>query len=98
MFRSLLVANRGEIACRVIRTARRLGIRTIAVYSDADRDALHVRSADTAMRIGPAPARESYLRADAIVAGLRDRACVAIPPPADCPPRPTPTPAPTTAP
>jgi 3-methylcrotonyl-CoA carboxylase alpha subunit len=80
MFRSLLIANRGEIACRVIRTARRLGIRTIAVYSDADRDALHVRSADTAMRIGPAPARESYLRADAIVAAAREAGAEAIHP------------------
>jgi 3-methylcrotonyl-CoA carboxylase alpha subunit len=67
MFDSILIANRGEIACRVIRTARRLGIRTIAVYSDADADALHVRRADIAIRIGPAPARESYLNIDAII-------------------------------
>ncbi|CAA6658527.1 unnamed protein product [Spirodela intermedia] len=63
----ILVANRGEIACRIMRTARRLGIRTVAVYSDADRDALHVRSADEAVRIGPPPARASYLDASAIV-------------------------------
>lgn len=63
----ILVANRGEIACRIMRTARRLGIRTVAVYSDADRDALHVRSADDAVRIGPPPARASYLDASAIV-------------------------------
>ncbi|XP_047049755.1 methylcrotonoyl-CoA carboxylase subunit alpha, mitochondrial-like isoform X1 [Lolium rigidum] len=68
----VLVANRGEIACRVMRTARRLGIPTVAVYSDADRAALHVRAADQAVRIGPAPARESYLNAAAIVdAALR---------------------------
>ena len=62
MITSLLIANRGEIACRIIRTARRLGIRTVAVYSDADAKALHVRMADEAVHIGPSPARESYLR------------------------------------
>ncbi|KAM0890798.1 hypothetical protein ACQ4PT_026812 [Festuca glaucescens] len=68
----VLVANRGEIACRVMRTARRLGIPTVAVYSDADRAALHVRAADEAVRLGPPPARESYLNAVAIVdAALR---------------------------
>jgi len=65
---SILIANRGEIACRVIRTARRLGLRTIAVYSDADEEALFVQMADEAYRIGPAPARESYLDADKILA------------------------------
>ena len=64
---SLLIANRGEIACRVIRTARRLGIRTVAVFSDADRNAMHVAMADEAVRIGPAPVAESYLRGDRIV-------------------------------
>lgn len=63
----ILVANRGEIACRVMRTAKRLGIRTVAVYSDADRDALHVKSADEAVHIGPPPARLSYLNASSIV-------------------------------
>ena len=67
MFDKLLVANRGEIACRVMRTARRLGLRTVAVYSDADAGAKHVAMADEAYRIGAAPARESYLRGDAIV-------------------------------
>ena len=67
MFKSLLIANRGEIACRIVRTARRMGLRTIAVYSEADRDALHVRIADEAHPIGPAPAADSYLRAGRIL-------------------------------
>jgi 3-methylcrotonyl-CoA carboxylase beta subunit len=67
MFDTILIANRGEIACRIIKTCRRMGIRTVAVFSEADRDALHVRLADQAVAIGPAPARESYLRADRIV-------------------------------
>jgi 3-methylcrotonyl-CoA carboxylase alpha subunit len=67
MLASVLIANRGEIACRVIRTAQRMGLRTVAVYSDADRDALHVAMADSAYRIGPPPARESYLRGDVIL-------------------------------
>ena len=62
-----LVANRGEVACRILRTAKRLGIRTVAVYSDADRDSLHVKSADEAVRIGPPPARLSYLSASSIL-------------------------------
>ncbi|MGH6658157.1 MAG: biotin carboxylase N-terminal domain-containing protein, partial [Sphingomicrobium sp.] len=66
MIQSLLIANRGEIACRIIRTAREMGIRTVAVYSDADEKALHVAVADEARRIGPAPAHESYLNAEAI--------------------------------
>ena len=75
MFKRLLIANRGEIACRVIRTARRLGIRTIAVWSDADEGALHVEMADEAYRIGPSPARESYLDIEAILgAAERGRA------------------------
>ena len=67
MFRKILIANRGEIACRVIRTARRMRIATVAVYSDADAGALHVASADEAVAIGPAPASESYLRGDKII-------------------------------
>jgi 3-methylcrotonyl-CoA carboxylase alpha subunit len=80
MFKRLLIANRGEIACRIMRTARRMGIETVAVYSDADRDALHVRSADRAVRIGPAPARESYLRIDAIVDAVRQSGADAVHP------------------
>ena len=67
MFTKLLIANRGEIACRIIHTARRLGIATVAVYSDADRNALHVQLADEAVHIGPAPARESYLVIERII-------------------------------
>lgn len=63
----ILIANRGEIACRIMRTAKRLGIRTVAVYSDADRYSLHVKSADEAVRIGPPPARLSYLNASSII-------------------------------
>ena len=59
MFDKILIANRGEIACRVIKTARRMGIKTVAVYSDADRDALHVKMADEAVHIGPPPASDS---------------------------------------
>ncbi len=80
MIRSLLIANRGEIACRIIRTARRMGIRTVAVYSDADASALHVRSADEAVHIGPSPARDSYLRGDAIIAAAKASGTEAIHP------------------
>src|SRR5678816_2477168 len=67
MFGKILIANRGEIACRVIRTARRLGVRTVAVFSDADAHARHARLADEAVHIGPAPARDSYLDIDRII-------------------------------
>jgi 3-methylcrotonyl-CoA carboxylase alpha subunit len=80
MFGKILIANRGEIACRVIRTARRLGIRAVAVYSDADRDARHVRLADEARRIGPAAAQESYLSIPAILEAARACGAEAIHP------------------
>ncbi|MGZ8283807.1 MAG: biotin carboxylase N-terminal domain-containing protein, partial [Allosphingosinicella sp.] len=80
MMKSLLIANRGEIACRVMRTARRLGIRTIAIYSDADAHALHVRDADEAVHIGPSPARESYLLGDRIIAAAKATGAEAIHP------------------
>ncbi|MCT2399143.1 acetyl/propionyl/methylcrotonyl-CoA carboxylase subunit alpha [Novosphingobium mangrovi (ex Huang et al. 2023)] len=80
MIKSLLIANRGEIACRVIRTARSLGIRTIAVYSDADAQALHVREADEAVHIGPAPTRESYLVGEKIIAAAKSTGAEAIHP------------------
>lgn len=80
MLKSLLIANRGEIACRIIRTARKLGIRTVAVYSDADAKALHVRMADEAVHIGPSPARESYLVGEKIIAAARASKAQAIHP------------------
>ncbi len=80
MFRRLLVANRGEIACRILRACRRLGIETVAVHSEADRDALHVHLADLAVPIGPAPARDSYLRGDHILEAARRTGAEAIHP------------------
>ena len=79
-FRKVLIANRGEIACRIIRTCRRLRIRTVAVFSEADRNALHVEAADEAVGIGPAPASQSYLRVDAILAAARRAKADAIHP------------------
>jgi len=67
LFKKILIANRGEIACRIVKTARRMGIATVAVYSDADRDALHVEMADEAVRLGPPPAAQSYLLADKVI-------------------------------
>jgi propionyl-CoA carboxylase alpha chain len=80
MFKRILIANRGEIACRIIKTARRLGIATVAVYSDADRDALHVAMADDAIAIGPPPAAESYLSIDKIVAACKASKAEAVHP------------------
>jgi len=80
MFKKILIANRGEIACRVIRTARRMGIKTVAVYSEADADALHRRQADEAVAIGPPPAAESYLRIDRILEACRSTGAEAVHP------------------
>ena len=80
MFRKILIANRGEIACRIVRTLHRMGIRAVGVYSDADRHAAHVLQADEAIRLGPAPAAESYLRADLLVAAARDAGAEAVHP------------------
>ena len=80
MFRKILIANRGEIACRVIRTARRMGIATVAVYSEADRDARHVALADEAVCIGPPPSRESYLVMERILAACRQTGAEAVHP------------------
>ena len=80
LFHTVLVANRGEIACRVIRTLRALGIRSVAVYSDADADARHVREADAAVRIGPAAAAESYLKIEAIIRACKDTGAQAVHP------------------
>ena len=80
MLGAILVANRGEIACRIIRTARKMGIRTIAVYSEADQDALHTELADEAVHIGPANAAESYLRPDKILEAARSSGADSIHP------------------
>jgi len=80
MFKKILIANRGEIACRVIRTARRMGIKTVAVYSDADARAPHVSMADEAVRLGPAPAAESYLKAELIIDACKATGAEAVHP------------------
>src|SRR3546814_14830062 len=80
MFKKILIANRGEIACRIIRTCRRMGIATVAVHSDADATALHVRLADEAVAIGPAPAAQSYLVIERIVAAAKQSGAEEVPP------------------
>src|SRR5579859_4366187 len=80
MFKKILIANRGEIACRVIKTARRMGIATVAVYSEADRDALHVEMADEAVPIGPPAAAESYLLMERIVEACKKTGAEAVHP------------------
>ncbi len=80
MFKKILIANRGEIACRVIKTARRMGIKTVAVYSDADKDALHVEMADEAVHIGPPPAAESYLIIEKIIDACKKTGAEAVHP------------------
>ncbi|MDO5756023.1 MAG: acetyl-CoA carboxylase biotin carboxylase subunit [Rhodobacterales bacterium] len=80
MFKKILIANRGEIACRVIKTARQMGIKTVAVYSDADRTALHVRMADEAVHIGPPPANESYIVIDKVMEAIRQTGAEAVHP------------------
>ena len=80
MFKKILIANRGEIACRVIKTARKMGIRTVAVYSDADREALHVSMADEAIHIGPPAANQSYIVIDKIMAAIKESGAEAVHP------------------
>ncbi|MGS4948001.1 acetyl-CoA carboxylase biotin carboxylase subunit [Meridianimarinicoccus sp. RP-17] len=80
MFKKILIANRGEIACRVIKTARRMGIATVAIYSDADRNALHVQMADEAVHIGPAPANQSYIVIDKVMAAIKATGAEAVHP------------------
>ena len=80
MFKKILIANRGEIACRIIKTCKRIGIATVAVYSDADATALHVQQADEAVAIGPAAAAESYLVIDKIIAAAKQTGAEAVHP------------------
>src|SRR6218665_4115915 len=80
MFHKILIANRGEIACRIIATARKMGIRSVAVYSDADKQDRHTTLADVAVHIGPAPARASYLLAERIIPACRQTAAQAVHP------------------
>src|SRR5271167_2668470 len=80
MFQKILISNRGEIACRVIKTARRMGIKSVAVYSEADKDARHVLLADQAVCLGPPPSRESYLAIDKVIAACKQTGAEAIHP------------------
>ena len=78
--KKILIANRGEIACRVIKTARKMGIKTVAVYSDADRNALHVEMADEAVHLGPPAVNQSYLVMDKIMAAVKETGADAVHP------------------
>ena len=80
MIKKILIANRGEIACRVIKTAKKMGIATVAVHSEADKDAVHVEMADEAVHIGPAPSAESYLVIDNIMKAIKDTGADAVHP------------------
>ena len=80
MFKKILIANRGEIACRVIKTARKMGIKTVAIYSDADEGALHVKMADEAVHIGPPPANQSYIVIDKVMEAIRATGAEAVHP------------------
>jgi propionyl-CoA carboxylase alpha chain len=80
MFDKILIANRGEIACRVIKTARKMGIKTVAIYSDADRNALHVEMADEAVHIGPPPANQSYIVIDKVMEAIKATGAQAVHP------------------
>src|SRR6195952_4239643 len=80
MFKRILIANRGEIACRIIKSARKMGIETVTVYSEADKDALHVEMADSGVLIGPPPAAQSYLLIDKIVAACKATGAEAVHP------------------
>ncbi|MCO4824152.1 MAG: ATP-grasp domain-containing protein, partial [Amylibacter sp.] len=80
MFKKILIANRGEIACRVIKTAKKMGIQTVAIYSDADREALHVKMADEAVHIGPSPANQSYIVIDKVMDAIRQTGAEAVHP------------------
>ncbi|MEO0865319.1 MAG: biotin carboxylase N-terminal domain-containing protein, partial [Pseudomonadota bacterium] len=80
MFNKILIANRGEIACRVIKTARKMGIGTVAIYSDADAKALHVQMADEAIHIGPPPANQSYIVIEKVMAAIKSSGAQAVHP------------------
>jgi len=80
MFDKILIANRGEIACRVIKTARKMGIKTVAIYSDADKHALHVEMADEAVHIGPPPANQSYIVIDKVMDAIKQSGAQAVRP------------------
>ena len=80
MFDKILIANRGEIACRVIKSARKMGIKTVAIYSDADKNALHVKMADEAVHIGPPPANQSYIVIENVMKAIKETGAQAVHP------------------